>query len=278
MKKLLIFIFTFFIGCISFSSAFQDCACYSCAWETWFDSEISSAILDVHWITIFNWVYGWYYKLNDCDNWDVINEYGMYFFDSSDVVLFCPYTPLDCANWEGYCWYSFVTDISCLSSSSWSSSSSEINVYYNNWSSTSIVCDWENSITINWLSTLYWTSTFIPFFNISYVDENNQKLIESYDKEILYLSWWQYHKTYTWWSNNDWILNLVTSEDTLFTWYLPTFDVTWNITEIDTWNVFNNFAENSLTVLLSNIPNYIQYVIMFALLLFVLWIFRRLRK
>lgn len=201
----------------------------------------------------------YYLSNNSNNNWSIfLNSFNWFSYTSS-------------INYQ-YLFYDINYSFSSVSSTS------DITVNYNNWQTTSIACNWDNIITIDWLSTMSSISTFTPYFNINYTDQNNQVLTDSYSNSILYLSGGQYLKTYTWWSNNDWILNLVTSEDTVFTWYLPTFDVTWNITEIDTWNVFNNFAENSLTVLLSNIPNYIQYVIMFALLLFVLWIFRKIRK
>jgi hypothetical protein len=146
----------------------------------------------------------------------------------------------------------------------------EITVYYNNWSSTSIVCDWENSIAINWLSTLYWTSTFIPFFNISYVDENNQKLIESYDKEILYLDPWQFKKTYTW--NNDWILSIQSqwwsTPDIIFTWESLPVEITWSSD-----NVFSNFWDNALALIYWNIPWFITGAVILFLIFLIIRLF-----
>lgn len=266
MKKLLIWIFAFFIGCISFTSAgaYISDSDY-CVLLTWYTNWESPFNIEVDSAGIFM---GWVYNPT---NWDIQSS-------AFEVYTFSHTYPL--WSWSSDDIYMiYLMPLSWVCPSGWGSGSSlDITVYYNNWLTTNIACNWDNIITIDWLSTMSSISTFTPYFNINYIDQNNQVLTDSYSNSILYLSGGQYLKTYTWWSNNDWILNLVTSEDTVFTWYLPTFDVTWNITEIDTWNVFNNFAENSLTVLLSNIPNYIQYVIMFALLLFVLWIFRRLRK
>lgn len=161
--------------------------------------------------------------------------------------------------------------------SSWCPDQS-INVYYNNWNSSwTIICDWTQAIEINWLSTITSTNTRTPYFNINYRDEDNQLLTESYSKDILYLKNWLFKKTYTW--NNERILSYNWSESNFFTWYVPTFDIvftgdTWE----DTWNVFNNFAQNSLQVVLSNIPSYIQYVIIIMLLFFILGLARRKKR
>lgn len=162
----------------------------------------------------------------------------------------------------------------------WTPSSSNIDVYYNNWqSSTSIECDWTQAIDIQWLSTITSTNTFTPYFNIDYIDEDNQKLTESYSKNTLYLSGWQFKKTYTW-DNERILTDTIESPNSSFSWYLPTFDVTWSLDPNNefTWNVFNNFADNSLKVLLSNIPSYIQYVIMIILLFFILGFIRKFKR
>lgn len=317
MKKLLLWIFAFLIGCISFSSA--DSFMLSDSWSDWSSSDLANIVTinvsrSISIISLCSSSDDWSFSYDFVLSW-VDNDY---IISSSTDSLF--YEQIWCApvsspvtlnpwsytfniqksfgnvnyfDWDSCIdwfytfdnWDIFSISMPCLGMYFYwlwydlvSIPTPEITVYYNNWQTTSIACNWDNIITIDWLSTMSSISTFTPYFNINYTDQNNQILTDSYSNSILYLSGGQFLKTYTWWSNNDWILNLVTSEDTVFTWYLPTFDVTWNITDIDTWNVFNNFAENSLTVLLSNIPNYIQYVIMFALLLFVLWIFRRLRK
>lgn len=278
MKKLLIWIFAFFIGFVSFSSAVDYVVNCPNLWgwnsndyEVWnWDSFV------VSWWVLFSnnscWAISFY---SDCSSFITEDLEGTFFYFPWSTTLYACASDSVCSD-NSFFMYSIYW--SCDYLWWWSSSSSDIIVYYNNWQTTSISCNWDNIITIDWLSTMSSISTFTPYFNINYTDQNNQILTESYSNNILYLSGWQYLKTYTWWSNNDWVLNLQSNWDNWFTGYLPTFNVTWNITEIDTWNVFNNFAENSLTVLLSNIPNYIQYVIMFALLLFVLWIFRKLRK
>ena len=185
-------------------------------------------------------------------------------------------------NWYLFAWPVLLNATIWFDYSWWSCPEPEpssINVFYNNDnSSSSIVCDWDNAIYIDWLSTITDTNTFTPYYNINYRDEDNQLLTESYSKSILYLSGWTFKKTYTW--NNDWVLNnLWISKDSSFSWYLPTFDITGWITNVtDSWNIFNNFAENGFKVLLSNIPSYIQYVIMILLLFFIIWIVKKIRK
>ena len=161
----------------------------------------------------------------------------------------------------------------------WSSTPSDITVYYNNsQSNTSITCDWTQAIEIEGLSTITSTNTFTPYFNIDYIDEDNQILTESYSKDILYLSGATFKKTYTW--NNIRILTAQLDSESIFSWYVPTFDVTWSVDPNDefTWNVFNNFADNSLKYLLSNIPSYIQYFIILAILFLILWFVKKFRR
>ena len=150
-------------------------------------------------------------------------------------------------------------------------------VNYNNWnSSQEFECDWENSININWLSTLN-NDTFSPYYNIAYRDEDNQSLIESYSKDILYLNW-LFKKTYTW-DNERILTSKWWGSENSFSWYLPTFEFTWWINEpTESWNIFNNFAENSVKFTLSNIPSYIQYVILLFILFFILGFIRKFRR
>lgn len=91
----------------------------------------------------------------------------------------------------------------------------------------------------------------------------------------LYINW-----QYTIWYTGEQYLDLTENNCWSFNWYSPTFDVTWSIDPYEdfTWNIFNNFADNSLQVLLSNVPNYIQYVLILILFFFVIWIVRRFRK
>ena len=266
MKKLLISIFWIFFWLSSFCSALTIQDPEVCVLYTWnIDWPDSVTFQDWNVSNAWSYVLAWNYDLT---NW---------FPDMAILTQYWWEFSLDFYE-ESYYYYAMMLFPSeWCSQSWWWSSSSDITVFYDYGLSSSVIeCDWNNSIYINSLAYISWT-TFSPFFNINYVDQDNQIITNSYNKDMLYLSGWKFHKTYTW-DDNKWILSVVNNFESSFTWYLPTFDVTWNITEIDTWNVFNNFAENSLTVLLSNIPNYIQYVIMFALLLFVLWIFRRLRK
>lgn len=154
----------------------------------------------------------------------------------------------------------------------------DITVYYNNWnSSESITCDWVQAIEIQGLSTITSTNTFTPYFNIDYKDEDNQSLVESYSKDILYLSGSTFKKTYTW--NNERILTSQWNSESIFTWYLPTFDITWWINEVtESWNIFNNFAENSVKFTLANIPSYIQYFIILLLLFLILWFVKKFKR
>lgn len=251
MKKLLLGIFWFFFWLCSFCSALTIQDPEFCVLYTWnIDWPDSVTFQDWNVSQAWSYVLAWDYDLT---NW---------YPDMAVLTQYWWEFTLDFYE-ESYYYYAMMLFPSeWCSQSWWWSSFSEINVYYNNWSSTSILCDWENSIAINWLSTLYWTSTFIPFFNISYVDENNQKLIESYDKEILYLDPWQFKKTYTW--NNDWILSIQnqcwSSSDIIFTWETLPVILTWS-----TWSVFSNFWDNALLLITSNIPWIIT-------VLFILWL------
>jgi len=156
--------------------------------------------------------------------------------------------------------------------------SSSIDVLYNNEnSSTTITCDWDNVIQIDWLSTITAINKRTPYFNINYRDQDNQSLVESYSNNNLYLSGWLFKKTYTW--DNEWILTIQWNNNNSFSWYMPTFDITGWINDItDSWNIFNNFAENSVKFTLSNIPSYIQYVIIIMLLLFIIWFIRKFKR
>lgn len=131
-------------------------------------------------------------------------------------------------------------------------------------------------ITLDWNWSKNWNNyTFEDWFywvQVNYVDSywENQTLTWLTD---LYINW---NNTISYTGTQ--YLSLTDSTCWVFNWYTPTFDITWNITEIDTWNVFNNFADNSLKVLLSNIPNYIQYVIIIMLLFFVLGFIRKMKR
>lgn len=159
------------------------------------------------------------------------------------------------------------------------SSSSSINVFYNWFNDVeSFTCDWDTSIYLDWnYNYTSSNSLFSPYINIHYTDSDNQVLTWEYEKTDLFLDW-QYNKLYTWGSNNFWFLTPIESPDLNIISYQPTFDVefTWDI--VDTWNIFNNFAENSLKFTLSNVPNYIQYVIIIMLLFFILWFIRKFRR
>lgn len=260
MKKLLLSIFWLLFWLISFCSA----DLVQCADEDWCPVDFSSCVNSI--TIVLSWDYSdplYIYPYQD--------EYSVY----TEIESYSN-TPITLDEYS--CWFYIYNNKWSTINVNWSEYVApvpEITVFYDYWhSSTTITCNWDNSIFINSMAVNSWV-TFTPFFNINYIDQDNQIITESYNKDLLYLTDWKFHKSYTW--ENLWVLSVVSDSESSFSGYLPTFDVTWNITQLDTWNVFNNFAENSLGVLLSNVPNYIQYVIMFMLLLFVLWIFRKLR-
>ena len=270
MKKILFWILTFLWIWLSFCSAWDtsidislcDSQCLFTNWENWefilnysisSDSYLLWSSKDTYWNM-------WYW-----------NDYIYSFFTSSTLPK----------NWNTFvCFFLYNADSCSWSSQWWWSSTSDIDVYYNNWNSVeNITCDWTQAISINWLSTITSTNTFTPYYNISYKDEDNQSLIEFYSKSNLYLSGWLFKKTYTW-DNERILTDTIESPNSSFSWYLPSFDITWSVDPNDefTWNVFNNFADNSLKVLLSNIPSYIQYVILIALLFFILGFIRKFKR
>ena len=256
MKKILFWILTFLWIWLSFCSA-SVCDDIDVNWhDCWSDPNDTWCILWFWCNGCFSSTNSWY----DCyEQWWTQNWF-------------------DCVSTFNYIWNSCTTFWSNIINWWWSSSpsSSDIDVYYNNWNSVeNITCDWTQAISINWLSTITSTNTFTPYYNISYTDEDNQKLTESYSKDILYLENWQFKKTYTW--NNDWILTVQWSSDSTFTWYVPVFDFTGD-TIVNTWNLFNNFSDNALKVLLSNIPSYIQYITIFAILVFLFSFIRRFKR
>ena len=290
MKKVLFWILTFLWIWLSFCSAVSiNCPspvtlsssnpCYS--WQPSIDCYYLD--LDYEW-----WI--------EADSYQVFVKYNsnwsLYSLEVSDPLWYS--TPrwrninLTNSDWVSSWYFCFVDSLIYnsltnddykayyfLPKESWWSSSSDITVYYNSWSSTTIECDWTQAIEIQGLSTITSTNTFTPYFNIDYIDENNQLLTESYSKDVLYLSGTTFKKTYTW--NNERILTSQWTPESIFTWYTPVFDVTWQVS-LDTWNVFNNFADNSLKVLLSNIPAYIQYITIWFILLFLFWFIRRFKK
>ena len=229
------------------------------------------------------------------NNWTLCSVCGDLWFTETDKYFIMyypassnntPYSRLTIVDSNSYNYYYNISNWGLIPNVSFDTTcptcpTSSINVLYNNDnSSTTINCNWDNVIQIDWLSTITATNKFTPYFNISYKDENNQSLIESYSKDILYISGSLFKKTYTW--DNEWILNNQStdcSSDSSFSWYLPSFNITWGIQDVtDSWNIFNNFAENWLTVLLSNIPNYIQYIILIMLLFFVLGFIRKFKR
>jgi hypothetical protein len=150
----------------------------------------------------------------------------------------------------------------------------------NNWDVQSFSCEWQ-TINISWNAVFDWEETYniiTPILN--YIDQDNQVISEEYNNNQLYLSW-KYIKTYTWWSNNYYLLTpyIEETEEITHIVYTPTFDVTWTTQEIgETWNIFNNFSDNALKVLLSNIPSYIQYVTIFLILIFLFSFLRRFKR
>ena len=277
MKKFLFWILTFLWIWLSFCSATQNLdisfTTNWCLFSNYEDYNFTS-LEDSTWLYMMinvwspnDWYYpAWYYE-------KIVSPNETFYSDLASVdymytcFAFVPFPEFWVNSYQDNC-----------SIGSWSSSS-DITIYYNNWnSSQSITCDWVQAVEIQGLSTITSTNTFTPYFNIDYKDEDNQSLVESYSKDILYLSGSLFKKTYSW--NNERILTSQSDSNSVFTWYLPTFDITWSVDPNNefTWNVFNNFADNSLKVLLSNIPSYIQYVIIIALLFFILGFIRKFKR
>lgn len=122
--------------------------------------------------------------------------------------------------------------------------------------------DWNNFTFLDWY---YWTDVFYVDW---YWKDQKTKVVSD-----LYINW-NNSISYTW----EQYLSLTDSDCWTFEGYTPTFDVTWTIQEVsESWNIFTNFAQNSLQVLLSNVPNYIQYIIIIMLLFFVLGIIRKIK-
>ena len=268
MKKLLFWILTFLLIWLSFCSALTIQDPELCKLYTWtIDWPDSVVFQDYNNSLAWNYFMWWTYDLS---NWyadiSILTEYWWeYSLDLSE---------------ESYYYYSAIIFSSDWCSSNWWwSLTSDIDVYYNNWNSVeNITCDWTQAIDVRWLSTITSTNTFTPYFNISYTDEDNQKLTESYSKSNLYLSGWLFKKTYTW-DNERILTDTIDSPNSVFSWYIPVFDVTWSTQPIDTeYNMFNNFTDNSLKVLLSNIPSFFQYVIIFSIILMIIWIIKVFKR
>ena len=138
--------------------------------------------------------------------------------------------------------------------------------------------DWQiQSINLLWNWSKDWnTFTFQDSFNwtnVFYIDWywKDQKIIANND---LYLNW-NLTVWYTWQQ----YLTFIDESCWVFNWYTPVFDITWWIEDVSTsWNIFNNFAENSVKFTLSNIPSYIQYVIIIMLLFFILGFIRKFKR
>lgn len=138
--------------------------------------------------------------------------------------------------------------------------------------------DWQTQeITLDWNRSKNWnTFTFEDWYywtDIFYVDWywKDQQLKTYTD---LYLNW-----NLTIWYTWEQYLTLTDEKCWVFNWYTPVFDVTGTTQYIsETWNVFNNFSDNALKVLLSNIPSYIQYITIFFILLFLFWFIRRFKR
>lgn len=262
MKKLLISIFSIFFWLISFSSAevidlsFWDWGCFmdltSENYFTFVNTESST------------WIFMYFCKTNAW--WGYLDDCWSFSYFISPNELYDPQTLFD----GDYIWCIAFVPLSFYSS--WSSSiPSDISVFYDYWhSSTTISCNWDNSIYINGMASVSNQTTFTPFFNISYVDEDNQNLIESYNKDILYLENWQFKKTYTW--DNQWILTVQnqwwSTPDIIFTWETLPVVVTWNSD-----NVFSNFGDNALSVLYWNIPWFITGGVILFLIFFIIRLF-----
>ena len=192
MKKILFWILTFLWIWLSFCSASE-----VYIWWLWND------------IPLNNWLNHYYFPWYNLLCWispspDIFLSDSLWNnIQSLWTDTFCIYYDSDWFYLKNTIWddltmvfpYNYLFNISL---GWWGStpSTSDIIVYYNNWqSSTGITCDWTQAIEIQGLSTITSTNTFTPYFNIDYTDENNQKLTESYSKDILYLENWQFKKT-----------------------------------------------------------------------------------
>ena len=134
--------------------------------------------------------------------------------------------------------------------------------------------DWQTQeITLVWNWSKNWNAfTFEDWFDwtdVFYTDIywKDQK-INTFDD--LYINW-SFDIWYTWQQ----YLNLIENSCYSSSWFMPIFTVTWTISN-NTWNIFTNFTDNMFTLLLSNIPWYIQYITIFAVILLLVSLIRRL--
>lgn len=138
------------------------------------------------------------------------------------------------------------------------------------WETAEITLDWD--WTKNWdhYSFNNWYSSTKVYYTDLYWNETNVTL-----NSDIYFNW-EYSLWYTWINQ---YLQLSENNCWEFEWYLPVFDVTWSTQPIDTeYNMFNNFTDNSLKVLLSNIPSYFQYIIIFWFILFIIWLIKLFKR
>lgn len=286
MKKLLFWILTLLWIWLSFCSAdtfyWNSFSCYLWTPISWYIQCNDDVLNFWNWNNITSWEYILTVEVTNWLSFEYIWGFIPYIWGVSSAYntssamwyFFSCSESFPCREFNPYYYYNIVWE--WLVTFTVVEFQSDIDVYYNNWNSVeNITCDWTQAIDIRWLSTITSTNTFTPYYNISYTDKDNQKLIESYSKDILYLSGWLFKKTYTW--DNERILTYQWSSENTFTWYVPVFDVTWTINE-NTWNMFNNFTDNVLTLLLSNIPIYVQWVTLIAVLFLILWIIRRFKR
>lgn len=281
MKKLLLSIFSIFFWLISFSVADNYSLICPNLWgwnnDGYYEVSNWDSFIVSWWIFFYNnscWAISFY---SDCSSLVEEDLEGTFiYFPWSTTLYVCASDPVCSDN----SFFSYELYNSCVLWSSFSSSS-DITVFYDYWhSTTTVACNWDNSIFINWMASVSDLTTFTPFFNIFYVDEDNQNIIESYNKDMLYLSWWLYHKTYTWdnlwvlnvlnnWFNSSWWFNIISS------WLVVSWDI---VSGNLSWNIFKNFIDTWFAVLFSNVPSYIQYVVLIAILLLILRIFRRKKR
>lgn len=267
MKKLLISIFLIFFWFIGFSCAcliFEDYGEGTRFEDIWNSCITLNNSDSLYYIFVSDFSPSCYFS-----NWN-----SDYFISQTAVFAFTWLTSYCCwedaaSIWDDFITYMLTYDCNDL----WGGwvSASDISVFYDYWhSSTTVSCNWDNSIYINGMASVTNQTTFTPFFNISYVDEDNQNLIESYNKDMLYLENWQFKKTYTW--DNQWILTVQnqwwSTPDIIFTWETLPVVVTWNSD-----NVFSNFGDNALSVLYWNIPWFITGWVILFLIFFIIRLF-----
>ena len=138
MKKLLLGIFWIFFWLSAFCGAVSISDSDYCVLLTWHTNWDNPFIIDVDTTWIFmGWVINpiyWDLQAAAFEIFTYPHSYESLWSYSSDDI-----------------YYVYLLPLSWVCPSGWgSSSSSDITVYYNNWLTTNIACNWDNIITIDW--------------------------------------------------------------------------------------------------------------------------------